>query len=115
VQHRGGGVGRLRAGWDLPPSSPFATLLEVTGDRGGASLRAVAGGPSDLVVRSSAGSTRVVIDPGAPYTAQARAFLDCVRSGRAPVHGDPAASLAAVRLALAAREALGSGAPVDLA
>jgi predicted dehydrogenase len=114
VQHTGGGVGRVRAGWDLPPSFPFTTLLEVTGERGSARYAAAAGGRSELVVDAAAGSPRTRVDPGAPYTAQARAFLECIRSGTPPLHGDPAASLAAVRLALAAREALASGAPVDL-
>jgi predicted dehydrogenase len=114
VQHRGGGVGHVRAGWDLPPSFPFSTLLEVTGERGSA-LYAAAGGSSELVVDTGGASSRTPVDPGAPYTAQARAFLDCIRSGARPVHGDPAASLAAVRLAIAAREALASGAAVELA
>ena len=115
VQHTGGGIGRVGAGWDLPPSFPFTTLLEVTGERGSARYAAEAGGRSELIVETPHGASRTDVDPGAPYTAQARAFLDCIRSGTPPVHGDPAASLAAVRLALAAREALASGEPVDLA
>jgi predicted dehydrogenase len=113
VQHRGGGVGHVRAGWDLPPSFPFSTLLEVTGERGVARYTA-AGGGGELVVEAGAVSSRTSVDPGAPYTVQARAFLDCIRSGSRPVHGDPAASLAAMRLATAAREALASGTAVEL-
>ena len=58
---------------------------------------------------------RTVVDADYPYTAQARYFLERVRTGSAPVHGDPAASLAALRLALAARTALRGGTPVDVA
>jgi hypothetical protein len=38
-----------------------------------------------------------------------------VRSGTAPEHGDPAASLVALRLALGARAALATGEAVRLA
>jgi predicted dehydrogenase len=116
VEHEGGGLGRVRAGWDLPASSPFRTLLEVTGDRGRA--RATGGdaqqGVSELEVELASVPRRTAVDAGEPYTAQARYFLECVRTGSAPRHGDPAASLAALRLALAARTALLSGTPVDL-
>ena len=115
VQHTGGGIGRVRAGWDLPPAFPFTTVLEVTGERGRARYAAEEGGRSELFFETPDGVSRTDVDPGAPYTAQARAFLDRIRSGTPPVHGDPAASLAAVRLALAAREALATGRPVDLA
>lgn len=116
VEHEGGGIGHVRSGWDLPASSPFRTLLEVTGDRGRA--RASSGteqhGGSELEVDVAAGARRRRLDAGEPYTAQARFFLECVRTGSAPVHGDPAASLAALRLAVAARTALLNGTPVDL-
>jgi predicted dehydrogenase len=116
VEHEGGGVGRVHAGWDLPASSPFRTLLEVVGDRGRA--RAAGGeahqGGSELEVEADGVRRSTTIDVGEPYTAQARYFLECVRTGSAPVHGDPAASLAALRLALGARAALLSGTPVDL-
>ena len=115
VQHVDGGIGRVRAGWDLPPSFPFTTHLEVTGERGTARYAADAHGRSELAVDAPTGSAREPVDPGAPYTAQARAFLECIRTGTPPVHGDAAASLAAVRLALAARSALATGRPVDLA
>lgn len=116
IEHEGGGLGRVRSGWHLPASSAFRTLLEVTGDRGRARTSggdATRGG-SELEVEVAGAPRRTTVPAGEPYTAQARYFLECVRAGSAPLHGDPAASLAALRLALAARTALRSGTPVDL-
>lgn len=116
TEHEGGGIGRVRSGWHLPASSPFRTLLEVRGDRGRACTAggdAQQGGP-ELEVEVAGARRRTTVDVGEPYTEQARYFLECIRSASAPVHGDPAASLAALRLALAARAALESGTPVDL-
>lgn len=108
VEHESGAVGWVRAGWDAPVSTPFRTSLEVIGAMGQARYSFASGVEerSELVV-SEDGAERIVdVDPGEPYTDQARAFLECVRTGRRPSDGDPAASLAAVRLALAARESL---------
>ncbi|HEV7624837.1 MAG TPA: Gfo/Idh/MocA family oxidoreductase [Amnibacterium sp.] len=116
VDHAGGATGRLRAGWDLPADFPFSTLLEVTGIDGRARHTAVAGSPAtnDLEVEGPHGVRRSAVDGEDPYTAQARYFLDCVRTGRRPEHGDPAASLAALRLALAARTSLLERRSVDV-
>jgi predicted dehydrogenase len=108
VEHEGGAVGWVHAGWDAPVSTPFRTSLEVIGARGQARYAFASGVEerSELVVSEDGAERIVEVDPGEPYAAQARAFLECVRTGRSPRDGDPAASLAAVRLALAARESL---------
>jgi predicted dehydrogenase len=114
TEHEGGGSGRLRAGWDLPADSPFTTGLRVTGATGRVDFTSV-GSEGRLAVDAPGDSRSERIDPGDPYRDQARYFLEHVRSGTPPEHGDPAASLTALRLALGARAALASGGTVDLA
>jgi predicted dehydrogenase len=114
VEHASGAVGSVRAGWDAPLSTPFRTSLEVVGDRGRARYSFASGieDRSELEVAVDGAERTLAVDPDSPYTAQARAFLDCIRTGTAPRDGDPSASLAAVRLALAARESLLGGGAV---
>jgi predicted dehydrogenase len=116
VEHTSGAVGSVRAGWDAPLSTPFRTSLEAVGDRGRARYSFASGTEdrSELEVAVDGSEHTVAVDPDSPYTAQARAFLDCIRTGSAPRDGDPSASLAAVRLALAARESLRGGGAVEV-
>ena len=116
VEHASGALGSVRAGWDAPLSTPFRTSLEVVGDRGRARYSFASGIEeiSELEVAADGDQRTVAVDPDSPYTAQARAFLDCIRMGTAPRDGDPAESLAAVRLALAARESLLGGGAVEV-
>ena len=114
VEHLGGGRGHVRAGWDLPVDHPFTTLLEVGGDAGRARYTAIGDDLSELEVDGAEGAARSRVAPGEPYVAQASYFLDRVRTGEPPVHGDPADALAAVRLALGARSSLAAGSPVEL-
>ena len=108
VEHESGAVGWVHAGWDAPVSTPFRTSVEVIGTMGQARYAFASGveAKSELAVSAEGAERLVEVDPGEPYVAQARAFLECVRTGMPPTDGDPAASLAAVRLALAARESL---------
>ncbi len=116
VEHASGGRGTVRAGWDLPPERPFETDLEVQGDRGRAHYTFRAGPPprSELRVEARSTASLIEVDPADPYAAEVADFLSRIRTGSPPVHGAVTDALAALRLALAARESLLTGRPVDL-
>lgn len=116
VEHAGGGRGTVRVGWDLPPDRPFETDLEVQGSRGRAHYAFRTGSParSELRVESRSSASLTEVDPGDPYAAEVADFLQRIRTGAPPEHGAVPDALAALRLALAARESYLSGRPVDL-
>ncbi|MGN6742701.1 MAG: Gfo/Idh/MocA family protein, partial [Amnibacterium sp.] len=117
VEHAAGRSGPVRVGWDLPAGTPFTTVLDVEGDAGRATYT-FQGEPADrseLAVEDATGRRLEAVPPGAPYAAQAAAFLEAVRSGVPPRQGGAAESLAAQRLALAARTSLVEGRRVELA
>ncbi|MDL9980203.1 Gfo/Idh/MocA family protein [Microbacterium sp. ASV49] len=93
VEYADGGVAQVLSAVDLPAGTPFRTGFTVVGTDG---VDAAAGADGD------------------PFVAQAAYFLACVESGAAPRRAPVSAAVAALRLALAARESLHSGRRVEL-
>nr|WP_276511743.1 Gfo/Idh/MocA family oxidoreductase [Leifsonia aquatica] len=94
IEYADGGIAQVLAVADLPAGTPFQTSLDVVGDVG---LDALADAPGD------------------PFEEQARYFLGCVESGVRPRRAPVAAAVDALRVSLAARESLRTGARVILA
>jgi predicted dehydrogenase len=94
IEYADGGIAQILATADLPAGTPFQTSLDVVGDGG---LDALADAPGD------------------PFEEQARYFLGCVESGVRPRRAPVAAAVDALRVSLAARESLRTGARVVLA
>ncbi|OJX75420.1 Gfo/Idh/MocA family oxidoreductase [Leifsonia sp. 71-9] len=94
IEYANGGIAQILATADLPAGTPFQTSLDVVGDGG---LDALADAPGD------------------PFEEQARYFLGCVESGVRPRRAPVAAAVDALRVSLAARESLRTGARVVLA
>jgi len=94
VEYAEGGIAQILAAADLPAGTPFQTSLDVVGDGG---LDALADTPGD------------------PFEEQARYFLACVNAGVGPGRAPVAAAVDALRVSLAARESLRTGARVVLA
>lgn len=95
VEYEGGGVAQVLSAADLPADFAFRTGLEVVGTEGVDELLP-ADGDDD------------------PFLAQAGYFLDCVERGAEPTRAPVAAAVDALRVALAARASLASGAAVPI-
>ncbi|WP_431246353.1 Gfo/Idh/MocA family protein [Leifsonia xyli] len=94
IEYADGGVAQLLSASDLPEGQPFRTSFEIVGD---------------------AGVDAAEPDAGDAFAAQARYFLECVDSGRAPERAPVASAVEALRVALAARESARTGRRVELA
>lgn len=96
VTYVGGGIGRVLTCNEMPTGFAFSSSLDVVGDAA-----------QDSFVHGS-GSTE------SPYTRQAEYFLSCLRSGVAPDYCSIDDAILALRVSIAARESLQSGATVTL-
>lgn len=94
IEYAEGGIAQILAAADLPAGTPFQTSLDVVGD---AALDALADAPGD------------------PFEEQARYLLECIAAGVRPRRAPVAAAVEALRVSLAARESLRTGARVVLA
>lgn len=88
IEYAGGGVAQLLSVSDLPEGQPFRTTFEVVGDTGVDAAEPHAGDA---------------------FAAQARYFLDCVTAGVPTARAPVSAAVAALRVALAARESARTG------
>jgi len=125
IDYDGGASALVDGGMTLPESYPFGSRLEVLGERGALEYHFRAGGRSvemqggtgvnDLTLYPAAGDP-VRLDPAQhdPYAAEIAYFLECVRAGRSAARATPADARLALRVALAARDSLERGAPVEL-
>jgi predicted dehydrogenase len=93
VEYAKGGAAQILSAADLPRGFAFRTGLEVIGSDGVDELRAV---------------------DDDPFLAQARYFLECVERGVEPLRAPVDAAVDALRVALAARASLGTGAAVAI-
>lgn len=96
VEYAGGGVGEVVTCAEMPPGTPFSSSLEVSGDAGTASFQFPDATPDD------------------PFARQAAYFLRCVDERSRPDYCPTESAVAALRVALAARESLRAGRTVDL-
>ncbi|GAA2041985.1 Gfo/Idh/MocA family oxidoreductase [Agromyces tropicus] len=95
IEYADGGVGHVVTCAAMPEGTPFSSTLDATGDGGTASCRVPGAGPDD------------------PFARQASSFLKAIDSGAQP-EVTIASATVALRVALAARESLHSGRPVEL-
>lgn len=112
VRYASGALGQVEASWAHPQSRGFQTVVELTGTRGRISWSgaSVIGG----AIHDNDGET-TWLDPLGErgFHREISAFVDAVRAGGpSPVPAGEA--FEAVRTALAARESLRTGRPVDL-
>lgn len=71
-----------------------------------------AGGSGLVLWRPGHGPEAVPVEPRDPYTEEITHFAECVRMGQPSALVSPAHAVDALRIALAARQALDSGQPV---
>ncbi|HEU0180668.1 MAG TPA: Gfo/Idh/MocA family oxidoreductase [Agromyces mariniharenae] len=98
VEYAGGGLAQVLSVADLPADSEFRSGLEIVGTTG-----------TDVIASVDSGDP-----PDDPFLTQARYFLECVESKADPRRCPTEDAIAAVRVALAARTSLASGARVPL-
>jgi predicted dehydrogenase len=119
-----GAAGTLEASMLMPEGYPFSMGLRVIGEGGTVEYGFRAGGVSVEMGRQ-AGTSLAVYAPGREpepltpplhdaYEAEVAYFVDCVRRGQPPTVTTPEDALAALRVALAAVDSLGSGQVVAL-
>ena len=116
----GGAVASAEAASDMPSGYPFTSALRVRGEdgvleyvfRAGGVRPDAAGGESVLMHHPRGGSAAPVpVAAGEPYAQQIAHFADCLRRGEPSPVVTPESSVRALRIALAARRSLDSGAP----
>lgn len=93
VEYAAGGVAQILSVVDLPQGTPFRAGLEVVG---------------------TSGVDAVGSEEGDPFLAQAAYFLACAEAGTEPGRAPLAAAIDALRVSLAARESLRTGARVPV-
>jgi predicted dehydrogenase len=108
----------------LPSSWPFSMGLRVVGTQGAVEYAFRAAGPSVEMGRQSAPGVTLYLDNGEPrpievasydaYVAEIVYFVDCVRRGIPAERASPDDAYLALELALAARQSLDTGSPIDL-
>ncbi|MGW4928150.1 Gfo/Idh/MocA family protein [Agromyces sp. NPDC004153] len=98
VEYAGGGVAQVLSVADLPADSEFRSALEIVGTTG-----------TDAIA-----SVDSADPPDDPFLTQARYFLECVESNADPRRCPTEDAIAALRVAVAARTSLASGARVPL-
>ncbi len=109
---------------DLPEGFPFTSTIRVRGDAGvieyifragGSRPDEPAGGISALTLQLPGQPGRTVsVAPGDPYTLQLEHFAACLRSGTPSAVVPAQDAVTALRIALAARDALDSGTAVEI-
>lgn len=121
VDYEGGGTGQVLSFMGMPPGFSFASSLDLVGSRGIAEYRF--GGALETVGRTVPDAVRLLTDEGSrdlgvapdnPYMRQAAYFLECVEASTPPVVCSVDAAIAALAVALAARESFLTGTPVQI-
>jgi predicted dehydrogenase len=122
VEHERG-TAVLEGSMAMPASYPFSSLVRLTGDEGVAEYAFSAQPAEDggNIGEPSLGAVRLFPRTGAPvelpaaaddpWALQAAAFADCIERGAEPEHGTVEQARDALRVALAVRRSLASGAP----
>ncbi|MHC5798054.1 Gfo/Idh/MocA family protein [Lacisediminihabitans sp. FW035] len=122
VDYEGGGLGHVIGFMGMPPGFTFASTLDLVG-AAGIATHGYAGAldsgtlssvPDTVRLQTAAGVTEHLIAAHNPYRHQAEYFLECVRAASAPAYCPVDAAVLALAVALAARESLQTGAPVDI-
>ncbi|MES2093327.1 MAG: Gfo/Idh/MocA family oxidoreductase [Actinomycetota bacterium] len=122
VDYAGGAVGQVIGSMGMPPGFTFSSTLELVGTAGH-STHGHAGAldsgaksamPDTVRLQTAAGVTERLVAPHNPYRNQAEYFLECVRAGSPPEFCPVNAAVMALAVALAARESIRSGRPVDV-
>lgn len=116
VEYAGGGLAQVLSHARMPAHTPFATSIRVLGDAGLVEHRHTGGehATDAYLLRGADGVSVEDADPHKadardPYATQAAHFLECVASGSASTVAPTADAIAALRVALAARDSLRAG------
>lgn len=122
--HPGGVTGMAEAACDLPAGYPFTSAIRVRGEQGvleyvfrsgGVRPDEAGGGVSALTLHRPGAAPEVVAVPQAdPYTEQIAHFTRCLTACASSPVVSPEGSIASLRIALAARDALDRGTPTRL-
>jgi predicted dehydrogenase len=113
VEYEAGGRARVLTSMAMPEGFPFTTAIEVVGDRGTAAYRS-SGGSGRYEAVGPGGAEEMQVEPGDPFVDQVRYFWTCAASGRRPELADARSAVLALRVALAAKQSLDTGALIDL-
>ncbi len=112
-----------RAGYLMPDGWPFTTSFRILGDEACVAYRFRVGGQIDnraaaqtefTLFRSGQDPEQPACSTQDPYEAEVEYFVDCLRQGREPEIATLKEARTVLRIALAARESLETGGPVDL-
>ncbi|CAN5474438.1 Gfo/Idh/MocA family oxidoreductase [soil metagenome] len=122
VDYERGGVGHVIGFMGMPPGFTFASTFDLVGAAGIAThgyagtldSGTLSSAPDTVRLQTAAGVTEHLIAAHNPYRHQAEYFLECVRAGSVPTFCPVDAAVLALAVALAARESLRTGAPVDV-
>ncbi len=106
----------------MPESYPFSSSLQVLCERGAVEYHFRAGGRSvemggvnDLVLYPADGDpVRLEVEQRDPYAAEVAYFVDCLLTGRPADRATPEDARLALRVALAARDAVEQGQTVPI-
>lgn len=117
LKHRSGALSHIAGSWAYPPPT-FRTSLEIAGDGGLIQFDSDAAAPiQNLIMKTDADSPDVGLPSSptleSPYTTQIKEFYAAIADDR-PVRVTAADGLAAVQIALAARQSALSGRAVVL-
>ena len=105
-------------GMMMPDSYPFTMALHVLCEAGAFEYHFQAGGRSvemgagrnDLVYYPKEGDPEpIAVEPGDAYAREIAYFAECVRTGQSPTRASPADARLALKVGLAAREAVAAG------
>jgi predicted dehydrogenase len=122
VDYEGGGIGHIIGFMGMPPGFTFASTLDLVGTAGLAThgysgtldSGALSAVPDTVRLQGATGVSERLVAEHNPYRRQAEYFLECVRAGSAPDLCPVEAAVLALGVALAARESLQIGKPVDV-
>ncbi|MEO6504538.1 MAG: Gfo/Idh/MocA family oxidoreductase [Terrimesophilobacter sp.] len=102
VQYADGGIGQVLTHLSMPPGTRFTTSIELIGTEALADYHFCAASPTRIADEN-------------PYARQAGYFLHCVDTGTVPSLCPVESAVAALRVAIAARESLAAGTRLRLA
>jgi predicted dehydrogenase len=122
VTYESGATGHVTGFMGMPPGFSFASTIELVGEGGLADHRyagalgaaSPSGATDTLRLVTVAGVRDRVIAEHNPYRSQAEYFLECVRTSSVPERCPVDAAVRALAVALAARESLAAGSPVEV-
>ncbi|TPW74246.1 Gfo/Idh/MocA family protein [Schumannella soli] len=121
IEYADSGIAQVLSYPYLPEGAPFSSAIELLGDQGTASHRLLldsaptdAVGQSEVVVATPAGVKRIPVEARDAYQLEIEYFLACVAEQRNPAESPIDSAISALRVALAVRESLRSGARVAL-